>query len=116
MPGMDGLLEMLRELLQLYAAEKLMALVEPRLEAGSGLSDGLRAVLDAPPREWDAVLRATITGEEPVCGPLELQAALQDQMGEIVLSMPSGSALQALLAEYLNELLERTRACISEMA
>jgi len=30
--------------------------------------------------------------------------------------MPSGSALQALLAEYLNELLERTRACISEMA
>lgn len=114
--GMDGLLQMLRELLQLYAAEKLMALVEPRLEAGSGLGSGMRAVLGAPPREWDTVLRATITGDEPVCGPVELQSALQDQMGEIVLSMPSGSALQALLAEYLNELLERTRASISEMA
>jgi hypothetical protein len=113
---MDGLLEMLRELLQLYAAEKLLSLIAPRLEAGSGLSAGLRAVLGASPREWDAVLRATISGDDPVCGPVELQSALQDQMGEIVLSMPAGSALQALLAEYLNELLDRTRACISDMA
>ena len=47
---------------------------------------------------------------------LELQSALQDQMGEVVLGMPSGSALQALLAEYLNELLERTRVIVAELA
>ena len=47
------------------------------VEPSSGLSTGLRTILAAPPREWDAVLLATITGDEPVCGPEELQSALQ---------------------------------------
>jgi len=114
--GMEGLVEMLREVLQLFAAERLLALVEPRLEDGSGLAAALRAVLAAKPDEWEETLRGQVATAEPVCGPLELQSALQDQMGEVVLGMPSGSALQALLAEYLNELLERTRVIVAELA
>ena len=107
---------MLREVLQLFAAARLLALVEPRLEDGSGLAAALRAVLAAKPDEWEETLRGQVATAEPVCGPLELQSALQDQMGEVVLGMPSGSALQALLAEYLNELLERTRVIVAELA
>ena len=114
--GMEGLVEMLREVLQLFAAERLLALVEPRLEDGSGLAAALRAVLATKPDEWEETLRGQVATAEPVCGPLELQSALQDQMGEVVLGMPSGSALQALLAEYLNELLERTRVIVAELA
>ena len=60
--------------------------------------------------QWDSVLAAQCTSEDAACSPSELVDTLQDKMGEVVLGMPAGSAVQSVIAEYLNELLGRARA------
>ena len=44
----------------------------------------------------------------------EIVALLQDKMGEVVLGMPAGSAVQNVLAEYLNELIGVARTIAAD--
>ena len=112
--GLDGMVEVLRQLLQAYAAERLVALAGDKLGAADAVSRSIAAVLAASSDDWDAVLRETLNGEDAECGCEELLGALQDKMGEVVLGMPAGSAVQSLLAEYLNELITRARTVGAE--
>jgi len=112
--GLDGMVEVLRQLLQAYAAERLIALVGGRLDGA--VSGPVLAILEAPPASWDAEMRKQMTSSEATCGANEVMSCLQDQMGEVVLGMPAGSAVQGVLAEYLNELLGRARVIAAEDA
>jgi len=115
--GMVEVVDVLRELLQVFAAERLLALVQVSIAKDApAIGDALRTVLESNPSGWDAALRASLIEEGAECGAEEFLGALQDKMGEVVLGMPSGSALQAVLAEYLSELLGRARAVIAEAA
>jgi len=113
---MDGLISVLRTLLQTYASERLLYLVQDSTASDPPLAAALRAVLESTPDRWDAVMRAQLTGEGAECSADALIALLQDKMGEVVLGMPSGSAVQSVLAEYLNELLQAVRALAAEEA
>ena len=62
------------------------------------------------------VMREQLTSADAACGSDEVVDALQDQMGEVVLGMPAGSAVQTVLAEYLNELLSKARMIAAESA
>ena len=55
-----------------------------------------------------------MVSEAAGCGPDELVGLLQDKMGEVVLRMPAGSAVQSVLAEYLNELIGCARTIAAE--
>lgn len=111
--GLEGLVEVLREVLQIYATERMMRM----LQGGeAGVVSVLRATLETAPAQWEGVLRAQLQGEEAAATPAMLLGALQDKMGEVVLGMPSGSRVQGVLAEMLNELIARTRTLEAEMA
>jgi len=110
--GLEGMVEVLRTLLQTYASERLIALGKNRLEPAVATTVGL--MLEAPPDTWDEVMREQLLSADAACGADELVDALQDQMGEVVLGMPAGSAVQTVLAEYLNELLTRARSVSAE--
>ena len=56
------------------------------------------------------------TIEDASVGVTQFLGALQDKMGEVVLGMPSGSRVQGVLAEMLNELISKTRVIEAEMA
>ena len=75
-----------------------------------------RATLETAPAQWEGVLRAQLQGEEAAATPAMLLGALQDKMGEVVLGMPSGSRVQGVLAEMLNELISRSRTIEAEAA
>lgn len=70
----------------------------------------------ATPERWDAVLAEQVSGESATCSAQELAGVLQDKLGEVVLSMPAGSTVQSVVAEYLNELIGRVRALAAEQA
>jgi len=106
--NLEGMVEVLRTLLQTYASERLIALGKGRLEPNVATVVG--RMLEAAPDTWDEVMREQLLSADAACGPDELVDALQDQMGEVVLGMPAGSAVQTVLAEYLNELLSRARS------
>jgi hypothetical protein len=113
--GLESMVDVLRVLLQLFAAERLRAFAGgSEVGATAGVQTALSAALDARPEEWDAVLRQQCTSDSAVCTVEELVDTLQDKMGEVVLGMPAGSALQSVIAEYLNELLGRARAIAAE--
>jgi hypothetical protein len=61
-------------------------------------------------------MREQLLSSDASCGADELLGALQDQMGEVVLGMPAGSAVQTVLAEYLNEMLSLARGIAAEDA
>ena len=83
---------------QLLPQGQCDAVVEARIEAA----------LDTVPELWDATLRS------PDVSPDDLVNLLQDKMGEVVLGMPAGSAVQSVLAEYLSELVGAARAIAAE--
>merc|ERR1712187_868882 len=112
--GLDGMVEVLRQLLQAYAAERLIALVSGRLD--EKVRDAVLAILKASPASWDAEMRKQLASNDATCGANEVMGCLQDQMGEVVLGMPAGSAVQGVLAEYLNELISRSRIIAAEDA
>ena len=76
---------------------------------------GVSRPTQASPASWDAEIRKQMTTSDS-CGADEVMGCLQDQMGEVVLGMPAGSAVQTVLAEYLNELLSRARIIAAEDA
>lgn len=112
--GLESMVDVLRVLLQTYAAERLRALADGKIGASEGVQTAIRAALDAPPERWEAVMRSQLASEEAACSVDELVQTLQDKMGEVVLSMPAGSGVQSVIAEYLNELLGRARAIAAE--
>jgi len=114
--GQQGLTELLRELLQIYATERLLSMLEGANPVAEEVVSLLRATLQSPPAEWEAVLRTQFTGDGETATPEMVLAALQDKMGEVVLGMPSGSRVQGVLAEMLNELISKTRVIDAEMA
>ena len=114
--NMEGLVELLREVLQIFAAEKLLATIEASLAADDALRGALTAILRAPSASWDAELRAQLLGEDASVGVTQFLGALQDKMGEVVLGMPSGSQVQGILAEYLSELTTAARKIAAEEA
>jgi len=114
--GQQGLTELLRELLQIYATERLLSMLEGANPVAEEVVSLLRATLQSPPAEWEAVLRTQFTGDGEAATPEMVLAALQDKMGEVVLGMPSGSRVQGVLAEMLNELISKTRVIDAEMA
>ena len=113
---LEGLIVVLRTLLQTYASERLLYLVQDSTASDPPLAAALRAVLETQPEGWDATLRAQLQAEGAECSADVFVALLQDKMGEVVLGMPSGSAVQSVLAEYLNELLTKVRAVAAEEA
>jgi len=113
--GLAGMVDVLRILLQTFAAERLRSLsAGSQVDADEGIQTALAAVLDATPEEWDETLRAQLLSDNAVCGAEEFTTLLQDKMGEVVLGMPAGSNVQNVIAEYLNELIGRARAIASE--
>jgi len=112
--GLEGLVEVLRALLQVYATERMMKMLEGGTDAG--VVALLRVTLEAPPTDWEEQLRTQCTAEGAEASPAMVLAALQDKMGEVVLGMPSGSRVQGVLAEMINELISRTRTIEAEMA
>jgi len=113
--GLEGMVDVLRVLLQTYAAERLRAFTAGgKVEADDGIKTALTAVLDATPEEWDATLRAQLLSDSASCDATEFTTLLQDKMGEVVLGMPAGSTVQNVIAEYLNELISRARAIASQ--
>lgn len=112
--GMESMVDVLRCLLQTFAAERLRGLL-PTTGVSEGVQLTLTELLSAPPEGWDGVLAARLQGEDPACSAEEIVELLQDKMGEVVLGMPAGSAVQSVIAEYLNELLGRVRALAAEM-
>lgn len=108
--GLDGMVDVMRVLLQAYAAERLRALAGGKMGEGEGAGSVVMAAFDARPEEWDGVLRAGSSE----CGAAAVVELLQDQMGEVVLGLPAGSAVQTVLAEYLNELMGQARSIAAE--
>lgn len=111
--GLEGMVDVLRVLLQAYAAERLRTL-SASSDADAGVQATLSAVLDAQPEEWDATIRKGCLSDGATCTAEDFTGTLQDKMGEVVLGMPAGSAVQSVIAEYLNELIGTARAIASE--
>ena len=78
--------------------------------------DVLRETLQMPPGEWEVALRRQLSDEAAAATPEMVLGALQDKMGEVVLGMPSGSRVQGVLAEMLNELISKCRVIEAELA
>jgi hypothetical protein len=102
-PGKKLLVDVLRVLLQIFAAERLRSLSKQGTYS-SDVDAALQAVFDAKPDEWEATIRAQ------ECTAMELSEVLQEKVGELVLNLPGGSGVQRVLAEYLNELMTKARA------
>ena len=58
--GLEGMVDVLRVLLQTFAAERLRSLAGAQLDAADGVQGALSAALDASPEQWDGVLRAQL--------------------------------------------------------
>eukprot|EP00900_Chrysochromulina_parva_P023296 jgi/Chrpa1/55/Chrysochromulina_OHIO_Genome00000160-RA len=101
--GLDGVVDVLRVLLQVFASERLRSLTTSQLAAGGAAGATLAALLEV-----------RVSGEKAECSAQDVLNVLQDKMGEIVLGMPAGSPVQTVLAEYLSELLSRARAIAAE--
>jgi hypothetical protein len=113
--GLEGMVDVMRVLLQVFAAERLRSLsASSSAEAGEGVQATLDALLDARPEEWASVLEAQTSSDAAVCSAEELVSVLQDKMGEVVLGMPAGSTVQNVVAEYLNELIGQARTAAAE--
>lgn len=112
--GLAGMVDVLRILLQVFAAERLRALTSTQLQADAGMQGVLSAVLDVTPDQWDTVLRAQLLADDAACSAEDFSGLLQDKMGEVVLGMPAGSSVQSVLAEYLSELIGCARNIASE--
>ena len=65
---MDGLVEILRQLLQVFAAERLIAVVgsEFGAEEDAGVARVLRAALEVAPPAWEAKLKDELAGATDV--------------------------------------------------
>jgi hypothetical protein len=111
--NLDGMVEIMREVLQIYASEKLIGMLEGSKESNA-LRDALSEVLRTKPSKWDEALKAHVLGDDGEVSPEEFLGALQDTMGDIVLNMPSGSQMQGILAEYISELKTRTEDLAAE--
>ena len=111
--SLDGMVELLREVLQIYASEKLIVLTDGRIP-DEAISTTLTAVLRSPASDWSSELRSRLLAADAAVEPVAFQSVLQDQMGEVVLGMPSGSNEQMVLAEFLNLLLSTTREVAAE--
>jgi len=114
--GLQGLVEVLRELLQIYATERMLSMLEGGTPCAAEVVGVLRETLQSPPTEWEAALRGQLVDDGAAATPEMVLGALQDKMGEVVLGMPSGSRVQGVLAEMLNELIAKTRIIEAEMA
>jgi len=112
--GLAGMVDVLRILLQVFAAERLRALTSSQLQADAGMQSVLSAVLDETPDQWDTVLRAQLLSDDATCSAEDFSGLLQDKMGEVVLGMPAGSNVQSVLAEYLSELISCARGIAAE--
>ncbi len=120
--GLDGMVSVLRTLLQAFAAERLRALATGQLGAGDdSTARAVRVAVESSPEEWDEVLKSKLgvggdgAGSEGIeVSATQLLDALQDKMGEVVLGLASGSQVQSVLAEYLSELIGKVRAIAAE--
>lgn len=105
--GLDGMVEILRVVLQLFCAERLRTIA---MDANPGMDEGvkiaLNALMDARPAEWEATLEKHVLSDSATCNIEVLATLLQSSVAEVVMSLPASSALQVVLAEYLNELNE----------
>jgi hypothetical protein len=113
--GEEGVVQVLRVLLQSFSAERFSARLGAVATAGGGVlaRSAERAllldVLATPTDSWEAVLRARLEADDAPCTADALLASLQDALAEVVLELPNGSGLQSLLAEFLNELMGKVR-------
>lgn len=110
--GQEGVVEVLRVLLQSYAAERFSARVRARAAADGTAGGTHTIIIDAlaqPADAWAGLLRARLGADDAPCGASELLGTLQAQMAEVVLELPNGSGVQSLLAEFLNELMGAVR-------
>jgi len=117
---MEGLLSILRQMLQTFAAERLIALLNlESTEADESISPGLTGVLtsmlESPADEWSDLLSAELSRDDAETGADELLQALQDRMGQVVLGMPAGSGVQSVLAEYLSELIDTVQKVAADI-
>ena len=110
--NMEGLVELLREVLQIFAAEKLLATIEASLAA----DDALAARSPRSCARVGAGTPSCARRKDASVGVTQFLGALQDKMGEVVLGMPSGSQVQGILAEYLSELTTAARKIAAEEA
>jgi len=94
--GMDGMVEILRQALQMVAAQTLQV-------ARGDEKDGLTVLLEADSGAWDSILAK----EEDLANLLTIT---QRATEIIVLSQESGSMLQRIQAEFMQELMKRIEA------
>jgi hypothetical protein len=97
--GLDGMVVIFQKLLQLWAAEELVA-------AGAG-NAVLERLLLVDEEEWSGILAAAIEAGETDAEAM--QAAVQGCVERVVLQQASGSYGQRVQAEFLRELLSRLR-------
>mmetsp|Transcript_38734 Transcript_38734/g.75746 ORF Transcript_38734/g.75746 Transcript_38734/m.75746 type:complete len:325 (+) Transcript_38734:1-975(+) len=96
---LDGLVVIMQKLLQLWAAEELVA-------AGPG-NEVLERLLKVEESEWDGLLEAAVAAGET--DQETMQAAVQSCVERVVLQQASGSYGQRVQAEFLRELLSRLK-------
>jgi len=96
---LDGLVLILQKLLQLWAAEELVA-------AGPG-NEVLERLLLAEESEWDGLLQEAVAAGET--DTESMQSAVQSCVERVVLQQASGSHGQRVQAEFLRELLSRLK-------
>eukprot|EP00630_Chrysocystis_fragilis_P004744 CAMPEP_0197389334 /NCGR_PEP_ID=MMETSP1165-20131217/1637_1 /TAXON_ID=284809 /ORGANISM="Chrysocystis fragilis, Strain CCMP3189" /LENGTH=335 /DNA_ID=CAMNT_0042914741 /DNA_START=11 /DNA_END=1016 /DNA_ORIENTATION=- len=129
--GMDGLVAILRKVLQFYAAAALAFDPDTATQELAFLTDGAseedrptevhpdyvqaidcyRSLMENDADDWDALLRAALNNNDPpAVNKRNLLAIVQAQIERVVLLQENGSFKQRVQAEFLRELIARIEA------
>ncbi|EKX32871.1 hypothetical protein GUITHDRAFT_120938 [Guillardia theta CCMP2712] len=105
---LDGMVVICQKLLQMWAAEELLA---------AGTSDEvLGRILRADADQWGSLLEEVLKGEAPQTDKDTLSASVQSCVEKVVLQKASGSYGQRVQAEFLRELMSKIREVSAEAA
>eukprot|EP00633_Aureoumbra_lagunensis_P006400 CAMPEP_0197315098 /NCGR_PEP_ID=MMETSP0891-20130614/36712_1 /TAXON_ID=44058 ORGANISM="Aureoumbra lagunensis, Strain CCMP1510" /NCGR_SAMPLE_ID=MMETSP0891 /ASSEMBLY_ACC=CAM_ASM_000534 /LENGTH=292 /DNA_ID=CAMNT_0042803885 /DNA_START=225 /DNA_END=1104 /DNA_ORIENTATION=- len=122
--GLDGVVAILRKLLQLYAASTLNFIIQPpnsseqaqnNTQPNSSFHPDYQAAIDCyselmasdADKHWDSILQRNLKGDPPKVGKNQLLAVVQAQIEQTVLLQENGSFAQRVQAEFLREIVAR---------
>eukprot|EP00638_Chattonella_subsalsa_P002196 CAMPEP_0117760672 /NCGR_PEP_ID=MMETSP0947-20121206/16779_1 /TAXON_ID=44440 /ORGANISM="Chattonella subsalsa, Strain CCMP2191" /LENGTH=266 /DNA_ID=CAMNT_0005581427 /DNA_START=200 /DNA_END=1000 /DNA_ORIENTATION=- len=111
---MDGMVQILQRVLQLYAANALQIGVKSVSGTAPESSVFFDDLLDSDPELWTSLVRKGLM-EDKRCTPDSLMGAVQVSIEGTVMQQENGSFSQRVQAEFLGELVEIIKAVQVEM-
>jgi hypothetical protein len=108
---LDGVVTILQKIIQIFGAEVLRGLCcdlsGPRCPPD--MLTCFNGLLDTSEDEWGPHLERAFGGDSPIIDAEQFALMLNEEVGGVLFKLPTGSAVQQVCAEFVQEILDRIK-------